>query len=63
MIERPRINRSSSIVADEIAQLKLLLEQARELLKLPLPDTFLGRRTGVPFPMQDDIDPAEPEKK
>ena len=29
--------------------------ESLEALKLPLPDTFLGRKTHDPFPVQDDF--------
>jgi hypothetical protein len=45
--------------ANQAAEIRLVLQQARELLKQPLPDTFLGRRRFVPFPNEDDQGPAE----
>jgi len=30
------------------------MREMRELLKLPLPDTFLGRKTFEPFPQEGE---------
>ncbi|WP_164937865.1 hypothetical protein [Bradyrhizobium guangxiense] len=35
------------------------VREARELLKQPPPDTFLGRKTHEPFPEDPDATPSE----
>jgi len=43
---------ASSTDLDQTAQTRRVVQQARELLKQSPPDTFLGRRTFEPFPLE-----------
>jgi hypothetical protein len=40
--------------AEVIDLLHEILEDARKVLELAMPDTFLGRKTHEPFPKEDD---------
>ncbi|MGY3234433.1 hypothetical protein ACVWZ4_005044 [Bradyrhizobium sp. USDA 4472] len=40
-------------IAEQNARIRELIAQACEVLKLPKPDTFLGRKTQEPFPKED----------
>jgi len=42
--------------AEHVAQMRRLAAEAREVLKLPLPDKFLGRKTAEPFSEADADD-------
>jgi len=42
----------SSDIAKQNDYVRELLERAAEVLRLPAPDTFLGRKTQEPFPWQ-----------
>ncbi|WP_439369201.1 hypothetical protein ACRQ5Q_15615 [Bradyrhizobium sp. PMVTL-01] len=59
MAKDPPIRRVRDLAA-EIAQqndeLRRLTAEAAEALKLPRPDTFLGRKTHEPFPEQDPME-------
>jgi hypothetical protein len=37
-------------------QVRKAIRESLEILKLPRPDTFLGRKTHEPFPSEDDHD-------
>lgn len=54
MPSRRPVYRLLSTDAEQTAQIRLAIAQARELLKQPLPDTFLGRKSFEPFPHEDD---------
>jgi len=41
-------------LAQLINDLRKLIAWSREILKRPMPDTFLGRKTQEPFPRQDE---------
>jgi len=51
---------SISHVTDKqhIERVRETIKASLEELKLPLPDTFLGRKTQEPFPNEDEINPA-----
>ncbi|MBB4368644.1 hypothetical protein GGD63_001423 [Bradyrhizobium sp. cir1] len=40
-------------ITEQNARMRDLLAEAAEVLKLPKPDTFLGRKSYEPFPMED----------
>jgi hypothetical protein len=52
MKSRPPVFRASSTDFDQATELRRLVQEAREVLKQPLPDTFLGRKTFEPFPQE-----------
>jgi hypothetical protein len=52
MTSRPLVYRISSTDFDQTTEMRRIVQQARELLKQPSPDTFLGRRTFEPFPWE-----------
>ncbi|QOZ68901.1 hypothetical protein [Bradyrhizobium arachidis] len=55
MAQHPNISHArdlSSEIAEQNARMRELLADAAEVLKLPMPDTFLGRKTQEPFPME-----------
>ena len=39
-----------------VEQVRQAIRESLEVLTLPLPDTFLGRRTHEPFPSENDDD-------
>ncbi|MCP3402106.1 MULTISPECIES: hypothetical protein [unclassified Bradyrhizobium] len=41
-------------IAEQNAVMKELVARSAEVLKLPSPDTFLGRKTQEPFPREED---------
>jgi hypothetical protein len=54
MPSRQRIYRTLEIDAKQAAQIRQALDAACEALKLPPPDTFLGRKSFEPFPREDE---------
>ncbi|WP_407188585.1 hypothetical protein [Bradyrhizobium centrosematis] len=44
---------------EQAEYMRQIVRECRELLKQPLPDTFLGRRTYEPFPHETDATPNE----
>jgi hypothetical protein len=52
MASRPPVYHACSTDFDQTAEMRRVVQQARELLKQPPPDTFLGRRTFEPFPQE-----------
>ncbi|GGI34303.1 hypothetical protein [Bradyrhizobium guangdongense] len=48
-----RIHNEASAIAEQNAQMREQIAKALELLKAPVPDTFLGRKTQKPFPSAD----------
>lgn len=57
MAEHPYIARVRNLVseiAQENAKMRELAARAAEALRLPRPDTFLGRKTQEPFPQEKD---------
>jgi len=46
-------------IEDQVAQLRRTLEAAREVLKQPPPDTFLGRKSAEPFPLPEEVEHIE----
>ncbi|MBH5368953.1 hypothetical protein [Bradyrhizobium glycinis] len=44
---------------DQNEYMRQIVRECRELLKQPLPDTFLGRKTYEPFPAETDTTPNE----
>ena len=56
-VDRPSfipIYRPMPIDREQAEQMRELVQKARELLKQPLPDTFLGRKIQEPPPKLDD---------
>jgi hypothetical protein len=47
-----RVHEAASEIAMQNALLRELAARAAEVLKLPRPDTFLGRKTYEPFPRE-----------
>jgi hypothetical protein len=41
-------------LATFVSRLRELIAESREMLREPLPDTFLGRKTQEPFPNEND---------
>jgi hypothetical protein len=58
MPSRQRIYHPVATDAKQAAQMRQALDEAREALRLPLSDTFLGRRSFEPFPDEDKQDDA-----
>jgi hypothetical protein len=61
MIPAVRIVRTSNTIKaleeQHIAQVSTAIREARRMLAdHPCPDTFLGRKTQEPFPMQDEAE-------
>ena len=50
---RQRIYRPTIGDARDIEQIRALVRESREVLKQPVPDTFLGRKTTEPLPVED----------
>lgn len=49
-----RVRGSASEIAEQnTAHIREVIAKSREVLKEPLPDTFLGRKTNEPFPKQE----------
>jgi hypothetical protein len=46
--------------SDQMKQIRELTKAAREALKQPTPDTFLGRKTQEPFPREGEESRIEP---
>jgi hypothetical protein len=44
----------ASDIADQNAQMRDIIAKAMDVLRTPVPDTFLGRKTQEPFPREDD---------
>ena len=55
MTDRPtsRAHDSATKIDDQNARMRELVAKSIEALKLPMPDTFLGRKTQEPFPKED----------
>jgi hypothetical protein len=49
-----RVYRPSEHEPEIIDALHEILQDARKVLELAMPDTFLGRKTQEPFPKEDD---------
>ena len=49
MPDQQRINYPLMTDAEHVSEMRRLIEEAREVLKQPAPDTFLGRKTAEPF--------------
>ena len=49
-----QIHSVASAIDQECARVRRMMALAAEVLKLPKPDTFLGRQTYEPFPLEDD---------
>ena len=47
-----RVRDVASEIAEQNIKMREALAKAAEVLKLPLPDTFLGRKTQEPFPKE-----------
>lgn len=56
MPSRQRIYHLLETDAKLTAQIRQALAEAREILKSPLPDTFLGRKSFEPFSHEDKED-------
>lgn len=46
--------RAQSELDPLLDRISAVIAQAHRLLKEPMPDTFLGRKTQEPFPKEDD---------
>ena len=44
----------ASDIAEQNAQMREIIAKALEVLRAPIPDTFLGRKTQEPFPREDE---------
>lgn len=53
MASRQPVYRIPASDQDLTVDLRRMVQDARDLLKRPPPDTFLGRRTFEPFPAED----------
>ena len=67
MLVRRGICRPSQEEADELKRLREIVAETRAILmRFPLPDTFLGRKTQEPFPREDqiarDLDVLDPHR-
>ena len=54
MTDRLRIYRPSKAEVDHSTWLRQTVDLAREILRAPKPDTFLGRKTQEPFPKEKE---------
>lgn len=50
-----RVHDYASEIAEHNASMRELAARTAEVLKLPLPDTFLGRNTQEPFPWEPRV--------
>ncbi|QOZ32833.1 hypothetical protein [Bradyrhizobium sp. CCBAU 53421] len=48
-----RVHNEATRITNESAFIREIVQRALELLKLPVPDTFLGRKTQEPFPQEE----------
>ena len=48
-----RIYRPTQTDAEHAKQIREIIQQFREVLKQPPPETFLGRKTHDPFPKEE----------
>ncbi|SFI16332.1 hypothetical protein [Bradyrhizobium sp. Gha] len=57
MTEKPVyfVRHLAAEIAEQNARIRELIARASEVLKLPKPDTFLGRKTQEPFPNEDPV--------
>lgn len=46
-----------------VEQVRKAIREALEVLTLPRPDTFLGRKTHEPFPSEDDDDVQDGQRR
>jgi hypothetical protein len=53
------VHNHASEIAEQIAFMRETVRRAVEMLRLPIPDTFLGRKTHDPFPAEDPIERAD----
>jgi len=56
MVYRPRIYLPDPIERKHLNQMRDVVKESRDLLKQPVPDTFLGRTTQEPFPVAEDAE-------
>ncbi|WP_439360984.1 hypothetical protein [Bradyrhizobium sp. DASA03007] len=57
MPENGKITRTRNLtseIADANASMRETVQRSREILKEPPPDTFLGRKTHEPFPIEKE---------
>ncbi len=54
-----RIYRPLPVEQDQTEYMRRIVRECRELLKQPLPDTFLGRKTMEPFEGDPNATPDE----
>jgi hypothetical protein len=47
-------NALKDVAAQHLGMIRAALATSRELLKSPMPDTFLGRKTQEPFPPEEE---------
>lgn len=53
-----RVHDEASAVAKQDAYVRDLIARSFEILRMSLPDLFLGRKTQEPFPSEDHVEPA-----
>ncbi|UWU89925.1 hypothetical protein [Bradyrhizobium sp. CB1015] len=46
-----------------VEEVRKTIREARAVLELPLPDTFLGRQTHAPFPSEHDDDAQDGQRR
>ncbi|RXG88028.1 hypothetical protein EAS61_30400 [Bradyrhizobium zhanjiangense] len=54
-----RIHDEAAAIARQSAYIRDLVARSCEILKQPVPDTFLGRRTHEPFPREPSSSPED----
>ncbi len=55
-----RIQDETAAITQQNASMREVIAKCLEVLKIPVPDTFLGRRTHDPFPFADEAQPVQP---
>ncbi|MBR0831428.1 hypothetical protein JQ596_38580 [Bradyrhizobium manausense] len=53
------VHSHASEIAEQNAFMRAVVRKAMEILRAPIPDTFLGRKTQDPFPKEDEADMAQ----
>ncbi|MBW7970027.1 hypothetical protein [Bradyrhizobium sp. BR 10289] len=51
-----RVHDEASMIAEQTARMREMTVKAFEILKMATPDTFLGRKTQEPFPVEPSRD-------
>lgn len=55
-----RIHNETTAITKQNVSMREVIAKSLEVLNIPLPDTFLGRKTHEPFPFEGEAEPAQP---